>query len=640
MKIAYFHLVDRIRSKPKPSIGEISERLFQLGHEHEIANDIFDIEFTPNRGDCLSIKGLLRDLSLFYQIDNNYKTYQDDIDHLSINFKNNAIDACTSISFLKIKINKNIMSSSYNGVLHDYFSRLNLNTNNIFTDISNYVSYETGQPTHCYDFKLLGESFCLERLSNDNVFHTLFDTNINLTDSNLVFTKEDEIINLAGVVGGKSTACSHDTKTVLVECAYFNPEDIIGKSIKYDIQSDAAYKFERGTDPESHNFVLRRFLQILQNHVEIEEVQLFSKTYIEYEKKFLPYDLDAINNILGTKILDNEYKQYLIKLGFLIKSNIIEIPSHRSDVLTQNDLSEEIARAIGYNNIHRQKLSIPFKQDNNLSSKEIKLKRLLIDNGFYEVVNNPFVKTKKDSFFKVDNPLDSNRQYIRTNLKQSLLDDLLYNERRQKDSIKIFEISDIYSSSGTLDSKRVIGIITTGRVGKNYNNFCKNIDKKYIQSILKNYVNLEDINIENIDRSKIDTKIKSLINYVEINLDNIEDNIITYDACSKPPEEFIKYSPISEFPMSTRDISFSIKNYSKSEELQDNILNYKNSLIKDIFIFDYYKNVKNNEIKMGFRFLFQSSESTITDADVNSIMDDIIKNALKIESVTIPGLKA
>ena len=147
MKIAYRHLVQHI--KESPSIEEISESLFQLGHEHEIEGTLFDIEFTPNRGDCLSVNGLLRDLSVFYTVETNQEIYSSEIEELQLDFENLLPDVCPRITFLKLEIDKN--PNLYKEYLDNYFKDLNLNKNNFFTDISNYLSYETGQPTHCYD---------------------------------------------------------------------------------------------------------------------------------------------------------------------------------------------------------------------------------------------------------------------------------------------------------------------------------------------------------------------------------------------------------------------------------------------------------------------------------------------------------
>ena len=145
-----------------------------------------------------------------------------------------------------------------------------------------------------------------------------------------------------------------------------------------------------------------------------------------------------------------------------------------------NDIAEEIARTIGYNNIDNKDFNIQLNNKSNKDLEEKKLKKLLTDSGFYEVINGPFSSISSDLSVSVDNPLDSSRKYLRTNLKDSLIQNLSYNERRQKDSIKLFEISNIYIKDTDL-SKRVVGIIASGRLSKNYEDFSKKIESKYIK---------------------------------------------------------------------------------------------------------------------------------------------------------------
>ena len=461
------------------------------------------MELTPNRGDCFSLNGLLRDLRLFYNISNKKDIYQKDIAPFSFKFLNEVKDFCNNISFLKVEINK--VPENYKNSLKDYFSDLNIKKVNFFTDVSNYISYETGQPTHCYDSSMINGPIRLHVLDKNSEFETLLDKKINIESGDLVFSdKNHEIINLAGVIGGKNTACNEKTKSVIVECAYFDPEAIIGRSVKYNINSDAAHKFERNTDPNCHDFVLRRFLNIVESHSTIENVELFTERHNEKEKKLIPFDLLKINKILGIKIDKNECLTYLDKLGFLISEDMIQIPSYRNDINSLNDISEEVARAIGYNNIKRQAINISIKNDLKENFEENKIKKLLINEGFYEVINNPFVGEESKESIRVDNPLDSSRKYMRTNLKNSLLDNLLFNERRQKDSLKLFEISDLYSNNDR-SGKRVIGIIASGRIDKNYLDFSKKINQKYIQQILSK-LNADQYEIEEISRQFIDSK--------------------------------------------------------------------------------------------------------------------------------------
>ena len=642
MKIAYEHLIKFIPSRP--SIENISEKFFQLGHEHEILNNIFDMELTPNRGDCLSINGLLRDLSVFYEVTPNNEIYTDDIKSLDIDFVNNSPEACPSISFLKINIQGEI--SAYKGIFQDYFDDLDVNKNNFFTDISNYISYETGQPTHCYDAEKVTSLISLETTIEEYEFKTLLDKTIKLEDENLVFVHNDEVINLAGVMGGSSTACSKDTKSVIVECAYFNPENVIGQSIKYDIKSDAAHKFEGGVDPLCHEKVLRRFLKIVDEHATIKNIEIFKKDYISYNSTEIPFSIERINNILGLSYNSEELQDYLTKLGFNIDNNKIVAPSYRSDIKTENDIAEEVARVIGYNNIPTQPIKIPKPSKTsakNLELLEHNIKTLLISEGFFEVINDPFVNHETNNSIKLDNPLDSGRKNLRINLEKSLIDNLLYNERRQQDSIKLFEITDVYYiEKKELKSKRKLGIICSGRVGKNYLDFSRKIDNNYLTNILEKFNKKISFNPYLINRDELETKLNDKIIYLEIDLNELEN----YDFDILDKEKFIlnknnfkKYIPISSFPSSVRDLSFAVADKEKYLDLQNLLLDYKDILIKEIFVFDFYHNENKDEIKIGFRFVFQSNSSTITEGEVNNIMNEIIEKALSIPSVEIPGLK-
>ncbi len=640
MKVAYEHLIKMIPSRP--SIDEISEKLFQLGHEHEVEDNVFDMELTPNRGDCLSIIGLVRELSVFYETKMDLQKYQRDIEKFDIKFFNNVEDSCPIISFLRVDIDDEI--SSYRGSLKKYFDDLGSKSINFFTDISNYISYETGQPTHCYDAKKIDGELELKIFEGEEKFESLLGTDISLDDKNLVFTLNDEIINLAGIVGGRSTQCSENTRSVIIECAYFNPEDIISKTVKYNIKSDAAYKFERGVDPMCHENVLRRFLKIIENHASIKNVQLAKFQFKKFDNFKLRSDIDQVNKILGLTISKEKFHEYLDRLGFIFIDNHILVPSHRNDIKTQNDIAEEVARVIGYNNIpmstfHVQKNEI---KEDLYKAKSSKISNFLIKHGFNEVINYPFVAKKSKTSIRLDNPLDSNREFLRVDLKNSLIENLLFNERRQKDSIKLFEFSDVYYFEEKLHSKKLLGLIASGRVDKNYVNFSNNINKEYLEEIIKKIFPDSNINIEieEILRDSLDTKINNKIFYLEFELsDGVLDYVNeTFESKSTTSKKFTKYEPISEYPISKRDLSFSIKDAEDYELLQRVILDFKDEILVDTFIFDFYVNDKSKEIKLGFRFTFQSKNSTVKDSDIQKVVDKIISKALAIDSVSIPGL--
>lgn len=633
MKIAYSHLVNRIMENP--SIAELSERLFQLGHEHEVKDNIFDMEFTPNRGDCLSLNGLLKDLAVFYKVDLKQEIYNSKLDVLQMDFKNTSTTICPKISFLKIELEN--IPQNYNDYLKDYFLDLNLSKNNFYTDISNYLSYETGQPTHCYDASKINGKLIFHETDSAHEFETLLDKKINISGVNSVFSIDNEIINLAGVVGSKSTSCSTTTKTVLVECAYFQPEAIIGKSVKYDIQSEASHKFERGVDPMCHEAVLRRFIKIVKDHAKIKNMSMISYNFNDTPIHKIPLNVDKINQIIGIDLGLNDFINYLSSLGFIIDNNVIEVPSYRSDVKTINDLAEEVARVIGYDNIKTSSISIPKNKKLNHKDIETKLKYFLVDNGFYEVIKSPFAMNGSKDSIKVDNPLDSNRRFLRTNITDSLLEDLLFNEKRQKDSVKLFEIADIYLMNNGIHKKRKISIIASGRVGLNYEDFSKKINKKYFIEMFQKILPGKFFDFKVISRDSLSSKINNEIISFEADIDTFSEDVLDYNEVYSAPLSFNQYKQISDFPSSNKDISFSVKNYNKVTELKDFLLNYKNQYIKHVYIFDYFENKKNNEIKIGFRFTFQATENTLTAAQIDFVYNEIMNESVKINGVRIPG---
>ena len=632
MKFIYKDLLKFLTEKP--SKESLSKKLLQLGHEHEIDGNLFDMEITPNRGDCLSLFGLSRDLNIFYNSKESHEIYYEDIDELNLNFKNLSTQSCPKISFLELEIDEEV--SSYKPYLEDYFLELGNNKTNFFTDISNYISYERGQPTHCFDRETLGDELIFsDRPCNEN-FKTLLGDKIKLKGQNCVFTSNEEIISLAGVMGGESTACSTKTKKVLVECAYFNPEAIIGKTIKYNLKSDAAHKFERGVDFSLQEKVLRRFISIVKDHASIKSLSMKTFVGIDPKERFLPIDTERINSILGTKLDSKEYLNYLSKLGFEI-ADTIKIPSHRHDIASQNDLSEEIARIIGYENIK----TTPFRLNTVLAQQKNKIyqvKDFFIEHGFFEVINFPFTDNAEKKSINIDNPLDSNRKNLRISLKDSLIENLLYNERRQKDSIKLFEISDIYSKDNNILQEKKLGVIVSGRCGHNHIDFSKNLDANYLTEILnlKNGTSIFDI--QEISREKIKTKKKEKIFYIEILLDDIPETLFKASKTTIPQTNFVKYHPISEYPSSSRDFSLSIRNLEQYDVVISYIENFDDQNLKDFFIFDFYKNEKNGEIKVGIRLIFQSISHTLSETEIKNSTQKLLRPLIDLQGVSVPGL--
>ena len=633
MKFLYQDLLNFLTEQPTKEA--LSKKLFQLGHEHEIDGDIFDMEITPNRGDCLSLIGLSRDLNNFYNSKDPSEIYDEDVEVLNLNFNNLSVKSCPKISFLEIEIDEKI--KPYKPYLEDFFSKLGNNKTNFFTDISNYVSYERGQPTHCFDRESIKEDLTFTNMLCQESFKTLLGNEIKLEDKNCVFISGEEVISLAGVMGGDSTSCSTKTQKVLVECAYFNPEEIIGKTIKYNLKSEAAHKFERGVDIASQEKVLRRFISIVKDHASIKSLSMKTFTGEDLNETYLPIDTKKINKILGTTLSKEEYINFLKKLGFEI-SDKIKVPSYRNDISSQNDLSEEIARIIGYDNIKSTPLNIITSLESQ-QDKISKISNFLVDNGFSEVINFPFTASEEKKSILIDNPLDSNRRNLRTSLKDSLIENLLFNERRQKDSIKLFEISDVYSNEKDIHQEKRLAIIVSGRLGHNHKDFSKKLDRCYLNEILNLKHNISIFDIEEIPRENLKTKKKEKIFFSEILVEDIPHTFLEDKNLIKVPADFIKYQPVSEFPSSARDFSFSIKNLEIYNLVISHIEKFHDENLKESFIFDFYINEKLGEIKVGIRLVFQSPTKTLSDDDIQMSIDNILKPVINLDGVFIPGLE-
>ena len=636
MKVHYQHLLEFL--KKTPSKTELSETLFQLGHENEIEGEIFDLELTPNRGDCLSLLGLARDLDFFFEYKDNLKIHDGQLKKFDFDFINHEPDACPEINFLYLEIENEV--DSYKDYLQSYFQDLGNKSVNFFTDISNYISYELGQPSHCYDFLSMQGTLELKKIEQKKDFITLQGEKIAIDEGDLVFSINDEVVNLAGVMGGKSTQCNKKTTKVLLECAHFRPDEINGKSIKYGLNSDASHKFERFVDPDLQDLAIKRFVNIVEDHVDIKEIKLYKNSSNRYPERVIDLNFTEINSILGTSIDDKKIIQILNSLSFEIMDNRAKIPTFRNDIFNANDIAEEIARMVGYDNILSKKIDLPkIKKDISLSNY---IRNFLTKKGFTEVINFQFSNNGENESIFIDNPLDQNKNKIRTSLQDSLLENLLFNERRQKSSIKLFEISDIYSKnpSGGIQFKKFIGLIASGRVADNYKDFSRKVDKLFVNSVFKDLrVDLSKY-LSTIDRQLLDTKRKQAIVFLEIPIEKF-DGIVNDEDIEQSEEnaDFFRYQEISDYPSSARDFSFMVSNLDTIDKISKKIFDFDSKILKDAFLFDLYENAAKHQVKAAFRFIFQDFSKTLTDDEINRELEPLLSEILKLKNVSIPGYK-
>jgi phenylalanyl-tRNA synthetase beta chain len=327
------------------------------------------------------------------------------------------------------------------------------------------------------------------------------------------------------------------------------------------------------------------------------------------------------------------------------------VPSHRSDIDQLNDLAEEVTRMIGYDNIASKALALPVKAKKIETNFEDLCRSYLINNGFFEVVNFPFNDNQDEAAISVDNPLDKQRSKMRVCITKSLKENVVFNQNRQKDSIKFFEFSDIYTKDG---NENKLAVIVSGRTNKNFKEFNAQLDYSYLKGLIKtifseilgkelnfeldqskNYdlyekVYCDDVHIGRIGKlSKefVGSKTKTPVFSFEIVLNNLQ----------LPAK---KQTKISDFPASYRDLSFSLDSHDNLGELSALIEKHKelSELMTDCFVFDLFENKKQNILKVGYRFKFQAIGNNITDEETEAVMNPLIKESLQINGINIEGL--
>ena len=412
-------------------------------------------------------------------------------------------------------------------------------------------------------------------------------------------------------------------------------ESIIGKSIIYDLNSDSAYKFERGVDPSNIEFALRRFIKIINDHTKIKKISILRASMQKMKKKVIENNLSKVESILGIDLDKNLYSEILNNLGFSLHEKI-HVPSFRHDIEGINDIAEEVARVIGFDNIPKKSFSLNHSSAKQSEEKN-RTKSFLVENGFYEIINYPFTSSCEKESISIDNPLDSNKSFMRTSIINSLIENLSYNEKRQKDSIKFFEISNIYTSENPLVHKKRLGLIIGGRRGKNFKDFNTYLDHDYITNILKE-LGYENVEIQKIPRDIIDSKNKYEIYAAEFTLEDKTNSLSKFDIKDRIRFEDVKFRPISDYPCIIRDLSFLLSGKENIEKLVLTINSLDNEILIEKFIFDFYENEKDGSTKIGCRFVFQSVEKTLTDREVEKVISDIVESTLKISGVSIPGI--
>ncbi len=665
MKVLFSRITKAINSKPK--IENLCEDLTLIGIEvDEIqsfqGDKIIDFDLTPNRGDCFSVKGLARDYCAYKNKKFSLVTKNFFKGETKFNKKIKLLarDACPAYSAISISNLK--LKKKFPDYIKNALKAAGIQSIHPLVDIVNFVMIESGQPMHVFDQDKIKGDIEVRFAKTKEQIKILGEKNLKLSKDCLVIADKKEPIALAGISGGLNHSVSKKTKNFLIESAFFDPAIIKGKARRYGFQTDASQRFERGVDFNLHEDALKEALSIIQEiyQADISNIETTRNKYFP-KKKIIDISLDDVNLKLGTDLKENTIKSILKRLEIkLIKKNkknlTFEAPSHRFDLSIKEDLIEEVARIVGYDNLPQIK-NDPITQYYEKSDYDFisQIKTFMINKGFYEVINYSFLEKQSLENLGIDhksislkNPLNNSLGTLRTSLLPSLATNLEFNINRGQNFLKIFEMGKSFSNDKDMEGLNLAGLIFDDEKFKNWNTN-QNYDFYYLKGILENL--FEEFRIEKIfwKKSKnhllhpyasadIFFKNKLIGSVGSINprflrLLGFNKSFFYFEIKveSLPKNDLGKLNAPSIYPISQRDFSFEIDNKVSYEQIENCIHISSKDFLIDIKIFDVYdgKNISDGKKSIAFRVSWGSNKKTLSEEEINKEANLIITGMQK-----------
>jgi phenylalanyl-tRNA synthetase beta chain len=512
-------------------ISDVSEGILELPEDASLGqnlrdyldlNDtIIEIGITPNRGDCLSILGIAREVAAFNHCQINEPIIKPIIEKIS-DTKKIKIECPEGCGAYLGRVIKNIRQNNSDNLNHssvqatlrklvNCINRAGTRSISPVVDVTNYVLYELGQPLHAFDLDTIQGDICV-RLSRDGETIELLDEQtITLKAGTLLIADDGGPIALAGIMGGLRTAVTEATKNIFLECAWFTPEMIAGKARQYTISTDAAHRFERGVDPALQQKALTRAINLIQEisggNVGPEcsdfDVKNQEKKRLESlenkEPKIITLNIKSINRVLGISLTENNIQNLensfnALGLKVLSKNNkandnfwTIQIPSYRSDINIPEDLIEEAARVYGYQNIPTTPITSTL-QANAIPENKISTTTFcdtLIARGYHEIISYSFVNEAKQKTLypeggtlKLLNPISSEYTDMRKGLWSGLIEAAMYNHNRQTFDLRLFEQGTrfIFENNQVTEKPVLAGLCSGNQVDLQWNEVTRPMD--------------------------------------------------------------------------------------------------------------------------------------------------------------------
>ena len=666
-----------ICAEDEVGLGDNHEGVVILNSSSKIGSDvkdyfdvridtIFEIGLTPNRADAMSHYGVARDLLValkFKKIINQntqlkklpiYKKLDLKVEE-SINIQIDNPKQCYRYSGVIIK-NVNVRPSP--NWLKEKLESIGLKPINNVVDITNYVLHNYGQPLHAFDYdKINGKIVHIKTPKKDTLFTTLDSVERKLNENDIMICNKDQEMCIGGVFGGENSGVSEKTKNIFIESAVFNPVSVRKTAKRHGLNTDASFRYERGVDCK---MVMPALYEASELVVDLCNGVIASEFYDNFPNKESDYtfqiNFDNIRKTGGFSIHNKEITKILNLLEIQtektgVNSAQITVPNYRADVQREIDITEEIMRIYGYNNI-----DIPNKINSSPSlttfksrhSLEQKISNHLVSLGFIEMMNNSL---SKESFgvdknsIQLLNPLSKDTSKLRTSLIFGALEILKFNHFNGSPNNKFFEWGRTYKLQDEkyIESNELV--ITISGLQNNehwYNGKSPSTFfqlKGIIESIFKLFGTVyfqepiskdsyfqEGILIKNSQEvlatiGLIKKDILNILGYKEI----CYLAVIKIDPFIKSSNQFKnKIKAVNKFQKSYRDLSILIEEEVSMNEIMKSIKNINSTILKSIYLFDIYREKQfKGKKSYGFRFVFLHPERTLKDLEVDEIMNEI-----------------
>ncbi len=474
-------------SAPELGLGEDASGLLELDASLRpgtplaqalgLPDHVIEVDLTPNRADCLSIRGIARELAAAASL----ACRAPEIAPVSP-----ARDDAVEIELLDPDDCPRYAGRMIRGIdpdartppwLVERLERSGLRARHPVVDVTNYVLLELGQPMHAFDAAMLAGGIRVRRAQAGDRIVLLDGQEIEPDDDMLLVCDHQKPVALAGIMGGRDSAVGEATCDVLLESAWFNPATIIGKGRRLGLATDSAHRFERGVDPELQVVALERatalILEIAGGSAGPVVEQCVSDRLPE--TRSIRLRLDRVNQLLGTDLDADRVAGILERLGMAVDrdGNVFRVrpPSARRDLALEVDLIEEVARLVGYDQLPirapggRLRAIVPSERSVAMDQ----LRSTLHARGFQEIITWSFVAEQELARLSLEaagqplaNPLNQDMGVLRTSLLPGLLRTATANLRHQQSRLKLFETGHVFSAGGHWSESESLGLLICG----------------------------------------------------------------------------------------------------------------------------------------------------------------------------------